>query len=106
MGYQRRVHGGRGRSVRINQQGVTIVTIGRVRSIVTERCFGETRRIQLYGPIRQHNRKQLTKHRRTKPLQKETYSKLNTRKLTTTTLKEAPLKATTLMKATTSTVTT
>merc|ERR1712106_260400 len=32
-------NGGRGRSLRINQQGVTKVALGRVRSIVTEQCF-------------------------------------------------------------------
>merc|ERR1711970_1285569 len=40
---------GRGRSLRIFQQGITMVTMGRVRSIVTEQCFGGDNRIALYG---------------------------------------------------------
>merc|ERR1712243_379403 len=39
---------GRGRSLRIFQQGITRVTMGRVRSIVTEQCLGGGNSIALY----------------------------------------------------------
>ena len=39
---------GRGRSLRIFQQGITRVTMGRVRSIVMEQCFRGDNSIALY----------------------------------------------------------